>query len=298
MWEVLPLAISMKLVDTHCHVHFSAFKQDSGEVIKRSLEKGVILNLVGTQRDTSRNGVLMAKQYDNVYASVGLHPVHLHSQHLDEEESSFQTREEHFDYEYYKELTKSPKTIAIGECGLDLYRIPEGLSKEKVLADQTKVFKEHVRLAFEVGLPLAIHVRDAYQEMIDLLKEELAQRGETQVRGVVHCYIGNWQYAEQLLALGLYLGFTGIITFPPKKADPAAQEALLEVVKNCPLDRMVLETDSPYLAPIPYRGKRAEPWMVEEVAKKIAAVKMCDATLVRETTTQNAITLFNLPKPS
>ncbi len=284
----------MKLVDTHCHVHFNAFKLDSEAVIKHALEKGVIMNLVGTQRDTSQRGVAMAEKYDGVYASVGLHPVHLHSQHLDEEESSFTTREEDFDYEYYKELTKSPKTIAIGECGLDLYRIPEGVSKEVVLAKQQAVFREHLRLSFETGLPLAIHVRDAYQEMIDVLKEELAKRGETQVRGVIHCYIGNWHFAEQLLELGLYLGFTGIITFPPKKSDPAAQQALLEVVKNCPLDRMVLETDSPYLAPIPYRGKRAEPWMVAEVAKKIAEIKKCDAGLVETATTNNAVVLFNL----
>ncbi len=289
--------MAQQLVDTHCHVHFNAFKLDSEEVIKRTLEKGVIMNLVGTQRDTSKNGVVMAEKYEGVYASVGLHPVHLHSQHLDEEETSFNTREENFDYEYYKELTKSPKTIAIGECGLDLYRIPEGISKEVVLAKQQAVFREHVRLAFETGLPLAIHVRDAYQEMIDLLKGELAKRGETQIRGVIHCYIGNWHFAEQLLALGLYLGFTGIITFPPKKSDPAAQEALLEVVKNCPLDRMVLETDSPYLAPIPYRGKRAEPWMVEAVAKKIAELKACDSDLVAEMTTRNAAKLFKLALP-
>jgi TatD DNase family protein len=240
--------------------------------------------------------VLAAEKYgEGVYASVGLHPVHLHSQHLDEEESSFQTREENFDYEYYKELTRSPKTIAIGECGLDLYRLPEGISKESVLEKQIKVFKEHVRLSYETGLPLAIHVRDAYQEMIDVLKEELALRGEDTVRGVIHCYIGNWYFAEALLKLGLYLGFTGIITFPPKKSDPAAQEALLEVVRRCPLERMVLETDSPYLAPIPYRGKRAEPWMVEEVAKKIAELKGISIGEVRSATTANASKLFTIP---
>ncbi len=282
------------LIDTHAHVHFSAFKTDADEVIKRALQKEVGINLVGTQRDTSKNGVLMAEKYDGVYASVGLHPVHLHSQHLDEEESSFQTREEDFDYEYYKALAKHPKTIAIGECGLDLYRIPEGLDKNVVLAKQREVFIEHFRLAQDCDLPLAIHVRDAYTEMLDTLRLEMPKYNLSQVRGVIHCYISNWTNAQEFLNLGFYLGFTGIITFPPRKSDPQAQADLLEAVKNCPLDRIVLETDSPYLAPLLYRGKRAEPWMVEEVAKKIAQIKNISFMEVKEVTTKNAKKLFKI----
>lgn len=284
----------MKLVDTHCHVHFNAFKADADEVIRRTLEKGVLMNLVGTQKDTSTNGVAMAEKYQGTYASVGLHPVHLISQYIDEEESSFRTREEEFDYEYYKKLAKSPKTIAIGECGLDVYRIPEGMSKESVLEKQVPVFRAQYALAEEMNLPLAIHVRDAYSEMVEVLKTELKERDQKQVRGVIHCYISNWKNAEQFLDLGLYLGFTGIITFPPKKSDPQAQLDLLETVRNCPLDRIVLETDSPYLAPGKYRGKRAEPWMVEEVVKKIAEIKGMSFEEVAEQTTKNAQKLFNI----
>jgi TatD DNase family protein len=282
------------LIDTHCHVHFNAFKEDASEVIKHALEKGVFMNLVGTQKDTSQNGVIMAEKFEGTYASVGLHPVHLISQYVDEEESSFRTREEEFDYEFYKKLAQNPKTIAIGECGLDLYRIPEGMSAEDVLAKQVPVFRAQYALAQEMKLPLAIHVRDAYSEMLEVLRLELREGKESQVRGVVHCYIGNWENAAQFLDLGLYLGFTGIITFPPKKADPKAQLDLLEAVKNCPLDRIVLETDSPYLAPGKYRGKRAEPWMVEEVAKKIAEIKNLSFEEVAEQTTRNAQKLFNI----
>ncbi len=280
------------LVDTHCHVHFNAFKADADEVIQRTLGKDVLMNLVGTQASTSAGALALAEKYPGVFASVGLHPVHLFSQHLDEEESSFQTREENFDYEQYKKLAAHPKTIGIGECGLDLYRLPDGISREIVLAKQQAVFLQHVKLAREMDLPLVIHVRDAYGEMLELLRTELNVRGESQVRGVVHCFISNWENAVQFLDLGLYLGFTGIITFPPKKSDPGAQQALLEVVKKCPLDRMLLETDAPYLAPGSYRGKRAEPWMVEEVAKKIAEIKGCEPSEVQEATTANARALF------
>jgi TatD DNase family protein len=284
----------MKLFDTHCHVHFNAFKADALEVIKDTLEKGVFMNLVGTQKDTSTNGVATAEKYEGTYASVGLHPVHLISQYVDEEESSFRTREEEFDYEYYKKLAQSPKTIAIGECGLDLYRIPEDMTAETVLQKQIPVFRAQYALAQEMKLPLAIHVRDAYAEMIEVLKIELNERSQSQVRGVIHCYISNWKNAEEFLKLGLYLGFTGIITFPPKKSDPQAQLDLWEAVRNCPLDRIVLETDSPYLAPGKYRGKRAEPWMVGEVARKIAEIKGITFEEVANQTTLNAQKLFNI----
>jgi TatD DNase family protein len=130
--------------------------------------------------------------------------------------------------------------------------------------------------------------------MIEVLKIELNERSQSQVRGVIHCYISNWKNAEEFLKLGLYLGFTGIITFPPKKSDPQAQLDLWEAVRNCPLDRIVLETDSPYLAPGKYRGKRAEPWMVGEVARKIAEIKGITFEEVANQTTLNAQKLFNI----
>lgn len=277
------------MIDTHCHIQFNAFKDDYADVIQRCKEKGVILNAVGTQKDTSRAAVDFAEKHGSIYASIGLHPVHLFSTHVDEEESKFLSREENFDYQYYKNLGQSPKVIAIGECGLDLYRLPANRSKEEVLAKQKLTFIAQYKLAQELDLPMVIHVREAHEEMVKLLTG-LADK----TRGVIHCYTGNWRYAQKYLDLGLNLGFTGVITFPPKNTGPQTQLSLLEVVRNCSLERMVVETDAPYLAPNPYRGKRCEPWMVEEVAKKIAEVKDVLLEKVMDITTKNAKKLFRI----
>ena len=301
------------MIDTHCHLQFNAYKNDRDEVIKRCQEKGVVLNTVGTQKDTSRAAVGLAEKYPFIYASIGLHPIHLFSTHVDEEESKFLSREEDFDYEYYKNLGKNPKVIAIGECGLDLYRLPPGKSKEEILAKQRLTFKAQYDLAQELGLPMVIHVRDAHEEMVELLRslviptevEESLSSGvrdpsatlgmtKQKVSGTVHCYTGNWQFAQKYLNLGLHLGFTGVITFPPKKSDPQIQLSLLEVVERCPLAKMLIETDAPYLAPNLYRGKRCEPWMVEEVAKKIAEVKGISPAEVINATAKNAKSLFHI----
>src|SRR3989339_1753382 len=277
------------MFDTHCHVQFNGFKDDAEEVIKKCGDKKMILNLVGTQKDTSRAGVEMANKFPFTYASIGLHPVHLFSTHIDEEESKFLSREETFDYEYYKNLGQSKKVIAVGECGLDLYRLPEGRTVEEVLEKQKETFALQYKLAQELNVALVIHVREAHEQMIELLKK-LSNNGS--VRGTVHCYTSNWHFAQQYLDIGLNIGFTGVITFPPRKADPQAQTDLLEVVKNCPLDKIVVETDAPYLAPLPYRGQRCEPQMVEQTIRKIAQLKNISFEEAEKATTENAKKLF------
>lgn len=301
------------MIDTHCHIQFNAYKNDADEVIKRCAEKDLVMNAVGTQKDTSAAAVALAEKYPFIYASIGLHPIHLFSTHIDEEESKFLSREEEFDYKYYKKLGQSPKVIAIGECGLDLYRLPSGKNKEEVLAKQKQTFTGQYKLAQELNLPMVIHVREAHEEMLALLRSlchpkqsegslSSGQRDSSatpqndkqkQINGVIHCYTGNWHYAQKYLDLGLHLGFTGVITFKPKKTDPRTQLDLLEVVESCPLDRILIETDAPYLAPQTYRGKRCEPWMVEEVAKKIAEIKNLSLAKVVEATTKNAKKLFH-----
>mgnify|MGYP005633893491 CR=1 FL=1 len=272
------------LIDSHCHIQFNAYKDDYDEVIKRCIEKNTILNTVGTQKETSKKAVAFAEKYDNIYATIGLHPIHLFPTHVDEEESSFISREEDFDEEYYGELAKSEKVIAVGECGIDLFHLPKDKSLEEVLKKQKEIFIKQADFAKKHNLPLVIHVRDAYKEILEVLDPE--------TKGVVHCYTGNWQNAQKFLDLGLYLGFTGIATFPAKKTSPKPQEQLLEVIKNCPLDRILIETDAPYLAPQKYRGERCEPWMVEEVAKKIAEIKVLTEEEVRDVTVENAKRLF------
>ncbi len=274
-------------IDTHCHIQFQAYKDDREAVIARCNEKGTILNLVGTQKDTSRLAVELAEQYDGMFASIGTHPIHLHPTHVDEEETHFMSREEGFDEVFYTELAKSKKVIGVGETGLDLFHVPKDIPVEEVLTKQKEVFLAHVHFAEKHGLPLVIHCREAHDQMFQVLKG-LGR----QVEGTVHCYTSNWTHAEQYLALGLHLGFTGVITFPAKKTDPKRQESLLEVVKNVPLDRVVVETDSPYLAPQRYRGTRAEPWMVEEVLREIARLKGLDPTRVAKQVEENTGRLF------
>jgi len=257
------------------------------DVVERCKDKNMILNAVGSQIDTSRRAVEVAEKYDFIYATVGLHPVHLFSTHVDEGEVIFKTREEKFDYNAYKELALDPKTIAIGECGLELYHLPENVDRAGVLALQEEAFLEQYRLALECNIPLVIHVRDAHPEMIALLKKL-----SNPIKGVVHCYTGTWEHAQEYLALGLNIGFTGVITFPPKKTNPQPQIDLLEVVEKCPLEKILVETDSPYLAPQAYRGERCEPWMTEEVAKKIAEIKGMSEREIEDITEKNARKLF------
>lgn len=276
------------MIDTHAHVQFDAYNADRDEVIKRSIEKGTIFNLVGTQKDTSVRAVEVAEKHDEVYATVGLHPGHLFSKFIDQDEIAAETQENDFDFEFYKKLGQHPKTIAIGECGLDLYRLPEGVSREQLLQKQTEIFLLQIKLAKEIDLPVVVHSRETHEELLQIFQQPEARW----VTGTMHCYTGNWHYAEQYLRLGFYLGFTGVITFPPQKKNPEAQKALLDVVKKIPEDRLLLETDCPYLSPVPYRGKRGEPWMIEATAQKIAELRGISVPRVLQLTTENARRLF------
>jgi len=279
------------LIDTHCHLNFQAYKDDLDDVIKRTLAAGLRVINVGTQRDTSRRAVDLAQKYPGkLFASVAIHPIHLHAQHVDEEESSFHTREEVFDAAYYAGLAKHPGVVAIGECGLDYFRIPDGVNEKAFTQKQKDVFLQHINLAQKLGKPLILHVRAskaepqrAYVETLEVLQHAGYNRG------VVHCYTGDLETAKQFLDAGFILSFTGIITFPNAKE-------LLEVVKFTPLDRLMVETDAPYLAPQPFRGKRNEPLYVQFVAQKIAEAKGVAVEEVERQTTATAQDFFALTK--
>ena len=283
----------MPLIDTHCHLNFNAYKDDLDAVIKRTLDADMRVINIGTQRDTSKVAVDLAQKYSGkLFASVAIHPVHLHSQHVDEEESSFNTREEQFDLGYYKSLAQQPGVVAIGEVGLDYFRVPEGVDEGIFIKKQKDNFLKHIQLAQERSLPLILHVRAskaepnrAYLETLEVLQHAGYNRG------VVHCYTGDLDTARKFLDAGCMLSFTGIITFPNAKQ-------LLEVVKFTPLDRLMVETDAPYLAPQQFRGKRNEPLYVQYVAQKIAEVKGLQVSVVEEQTTVNAEKFFNLPMSS
>lgn len=275
------------MIDTHCHLNFLAYKDDREQVFKRANEAGVakVIN-VGSQWDTSLRSVEMAAT-EGYYAAIGLHPIHLFEQEVDEEESHFTTRAEVFDYKKYFDLAKSSnKVVAVGECGLDYFWWPKDKSQAEVKAMQAKLFSEQINLAVELKLPLITHCREAYTDLLNIIKEH-KQQGQ-KVNGVSHCFLGNRQEAKEFLDLGFMLSFTGIITF--KNVNPE----LLEVIKETPIDRIMIETDSPYLAPTPYRGKRNEPSFVVEVAKKIGEIKGLSLEEVDKITTTNAEKFFNM----
>ncbi|HQF57287.1 MAG TPA: TatD family hydrolase [Candidatus Magasanikbacteria bacterium] len=289
------------MIDTHCHIQFQGYKDDRDEVILRCIKKGLIMNTIGTQKETSRLAVEIAEKYNNIYATIGLHPVHLFATQVDEEESKFLSHEEDFDEKYYLNLAKSKKVIGVGECGLDFFHLPNNIDFKIILEKQKKVFIQQFKFAQKNNLTLVVHTRDsepdknlpkAYDEMAKLLAKLIKKYGK--IKGVIHCYSGNWIQAKKFLDLGFYLGFTGIITFPPRKTNPQPTLDLLEVVKNCPLDKIVVETDAPYLAPQLYRGKKCEPWMVEEVVKEIAKIRGKSVEEIIKITDDNAKKLFNI----
>ncbi len=264
--------------DVHAHVNFKAFDADRDEVVARALDAGVHMMNVGTQQDTSLSAVEMAEKYESgVYAAIALHPVHTAKSHHDEQElgeggKAFTSRGEEFDPAFYEKLAQNPKVKAIGECGLDYYRLEEDTAEL-----QKKVFIQHIEIANKVGKPLMCHIRNAYKDAADILREH------AKVKGDIHFFAGTWEEAQMFLDLGFTLSFTGVITFTHDYD---------EVVKNTPLDMILSETDCPYITPTPFRGQRNEPIHVREVVKAIARIKGLDEEAVRVQLVSNAKRVF------
>ena len=257
--------LNFQLFDVHTHAHFAAFDGETDAVIKRALDSDVWLINVGTQKDTSVRAIEVAENYsEGVYATVGLHPIHTQKSFHDAAELGdsqaaygFTSRGEEFDFKKYKELAEHPKVVGIGECGLDYYRL-----EPETKARQREAFVQQIVLACEVKKPLMIHCRNAFADLISILKTIDFKLLPTP--GIVHFFTGTVNDAEKLLELGFSFSFGGVITFT-RDYD--------EQIKYIPLDRIVLETDAPYVAPVPHRGKRNEPAYIVETAKKIAELK-------------------------
>lgn len=284
------------LIDTHAHLNFGAFKDDCDETIKRALAGDTWLINVGSQSTTSERAVEIAEKYpEGVYAAVGLHPTHLFEMEVDETEIDvkFKSRCEKWNAKFYENLAKNKKVVAIGEIGLDYNFIPKNVDFEMAKKCQQEVFRQALDSADKVNLPVIIHSRDTHDDIIPILKEYLAA-GKLQRRGVLHCFTGNWADAKRYLDLGFLISFTGIITFNPRPNQLAAQQQILEVVKNIPLQKIMVETDSPYLTPDPHRGKRNEPLYVEYVARKIAEIKNLSFEEVAAATTKTAQAFFRI----
>lgn len=282
------------LIDTHCHVHFNAFKDDMDDVVRRCLSEGVQMVTVGTQKDTSANGIKLAEKYDGVWATVGLHPSHIFAGYHDEGEVQFKSRNETFDPAYYGGLLKHPKVVAVGEMGLDYHYAYEGVSLDEMKVREAAAFEEGARLAIANGLPVVIHCRDAHDDQAALIEKVWGPvNGDDRPRGVIHCFTGTRADAERYLALGFMLAFGGTITYPPRKSDVReGRELLTDVVKWAPLDRIMVETDSPYLTPVPHRGERNTPLFVRHVAEKVAELRGISFDEVAQATTANARRLF------
>lgn len=284
-----------KYIDIHSHINFTAFDADREEVIKRALDNDTFIINVGTQIDTSKKAVEIANKYsEGVYAIIGLHPIHTGASYHDTKELGeggveFTSRGEIFNKDAYRELLKNPKVVAIGECGLDYYRC-----EEESIEKQKKAFVAQIELANEFNKPLMLHIRsngkadvvlgkdgiyNAYADTLNLLKKH------TKVKGDVHFFAGNWAEAKAFLDFGFTLSFTGVITFTHDYD---------EVIKNTPLDMIMTETDSPYVTPVPHRGKRNEPSYVREVVKRIAEIKDLPEAKVAQAIIANAKRVFGL----
>lgn len=269
----------MKYFDAHTHTNFVAYNDDRDATILRAKDAGVGMNVVGTQFDTSKAAVALAGKYDHVYATIGLHPVHTTKSYHDVKElgeggKEFTSRGEVFDMAAYEALGKNPRVIAVGECGLDYYRNDES-SKEV----QKNAFVEQIELANTLGKPLMLHIRNAYDDALEILK------AHAKVKGDVHFFAGDWATAKKFLDFGFTLSFTGVVTFTHDYD---------EVIKNTPLDMLLSETDAPYVTPAPHRGKRNEPAYVELVVRGIAGIRGEDFEKVSGQVLENARRVFGI----
>ncbi len=269
-------------IDTHAHLNLSQFSVDRDEVFSKCKDEKVGMINVGTNKSTSQLAVELASLYNSAWAIVGLHPISVDVGTVSDGEDL----ESVFDYNFYKKLAEGDKTVGIGECGFDYLHY-----SEDTYLQQRDVFEAQVALANEVGKPLMLHLRnapegrvagkkrDAYDDALEIIKSE------AKVRGNAHFYAGTIAQAKEFFDLGYTISFTGVITF----AKPYR-----ELVQYSPLDMIHGETDCPYVAPVPHRGKRCEPWMVQEVYKTITQMKGVDDNVVREQLLKNAQKLYNI----
>ncbi|MBN9542916.1 MAG: TatD family hydrolase [Alphaproteobacteria bacterium] len=256
------------IVDSHCHLNYKDFQEDFDLVLQRAKQNGVsYMQTISTYISEFPEVLAIAEKYDNIFCSVGLHPCHV----MDEAPPSA---------DKIIQLTNHPKVIGIGETGLDYYHKPFDEDLQKMS------FQNHIIAAQETGIPLIIHSRDADNDTIEILEEHLKIKD---FKFLIHCFTGSKPFAERVLEIGGYISFSGIITF--KNAID-----LQNIAKFVPLSRILIETDAPYLAPVPFRGKRNEPAYTLHVAEFLSTLKDINLDEVKQTTTQNFRELFNKAK--
>lgn len=264
------------MIDVHCHLNFHAFKNAVDTVIKNAFKDGVtkIIN-VGTKLDSSESAIKLAEKYNGLYATAGIHP-----HHADKLEENWEEKLEN--------LAKHPKVVAIGEIGMDFYNYQSNNITDKKI--QGEIFIKQLIIANKLKLPLEIHNRHAGKEILEVLNENKNLLMENP--GLFHCFSGDIDFLKKVLDLGFFVGFDGNITY--KGLARGETTDLKDLVRYTPIDRILIETDAPFLTPEPFRGGRNEPKYVIIIAKEIAKIKSVNPIQIEDSATQNAIRIFNL----
>jgi len=273
------------VIDSHAHLNFNAFKDDGDEVVKKCLDNNVWVVNVGSEFKTSRRAVEYANRYsEGVYAIVGLHPIHVWTddeKKIEEISNENINYREKFDYQKYLDLAKDKKVVAIGEVGLDYHHFQEGDDIELIKEKQKEIFIEFIKVANEVDKPIAIHCWDAYKDLLEILKEHPVNK-----KGIIHSFVGSYKTAREFRELGFKLSFNGVITY---------SVSYDKVIKDTPIEDILVETDCPYLTPKPLaRDERNEPMNVKYVLEKIAELKGMDLDEARKIITRNTREVFEI----
>ena len=281
--------MEIKYFDSHTHAHFPVYGDDGNLIVEHAASAGVGFVTVGTSKSTSADAVSFAEKYENVWACIGLYPGHAVESSRDEDEYGILEKKdmmpaEPFDYDFFKTLAESKKVVAVGECGLDL---SYGETEEKIEAQRNEFIKQ-IKFANEIEKPLMIHCRDLYKELAELLITHY-QLPITHPP-IIHSFRGTIEEAKIFLDLGCYFTFGGVITFPPKKNGII----YADVINEIPIEYLLSETDAPWVAPVPYRGKRNEPAYVAEVVKKLAEIKNVSEEAMREQILKNTKSAFGI----
>ena len=263
-------------IDIHSHLNFPDFDKDRGDVIKKMTDEKIGTICIGADLKTSRECVELANKYKNIWATIGVHP---------------NDGMEDFNERDYLKLVENKKVVGIGECGLDYFRIKEELEIEK--KRQKILFEKQIQFAIQNNLPLMIHCRDlphrsfteagAYEDILEILN--FYKKGNPELKGNVHFFIGDKEIAKKFIDIDFTISFSGVITFANNYN---------ETIKYVPINKIMADTDSPFVAPAPFRGKRNEPLYIKEIVKRISDIKELDFNTARKQMVQNAFNMFKL----
>lgn len=260
--------------DTHAHLDVKDFDEDREALIKQLQTEKIGVITIGTDKKSSFEAVALANQFENVFATIGYHPT---------------DAKEEFREEDFLELVKNPKVVGVGECGLE-FLIKRGINAELTQIDaeekerQIKLFKKQINFAVKYGLPVVVHCRDAHKEVIEILEAKKLEYGD-KLKGVIHFFSGGIEETQKYLDLGFYFSFGGVLTFT---------DTYNKVLKFIPIERILSETDAPFVAPVPYRGKRNSSLYIKEIVEKIAEIKQTDLVKTKEILVKNTTRIFSL----